>query len=429
MTSKQLRIGIVSGDGGLKPVVLEAVDGAKRPVRIVFEVPRATADLEIDELEYVRSAEPHVVILDLAQDPRGALKVAGALGAKCPRTALLGVGPELDSALLLEAMRAGVVEYLPRPLDPKAIYEALGRVLQKRGWADAAQEEEAHQGRVLAFFSAKGGAGSTTVATNVGIELHRTTGKKTLLVDLDLEMGEIASLLGVQPRFHLVDLVRNFHRMDADLLASYIESHESGVHVLSAPFEPEIGEEVTGEQIGGILRFLRSHYDYVVVDTSKSLAPPALTTLKAADRIFLVTNLDVPSIRNLKRCLPTLDGVTGGDADRLRLVVNRYHPKGLVGLKDLEDTLGIDAYATLGNDYKTVIQAISTGRPLVLNGSSRYASQIRELATDIVQGASGAEQRKPSLVGRILAPFRSSSPTRPERSSVEPSGSELPAHG
>ena len=93
--------------------------------------------------------------------------------------------------------------------------------------------------------------------TNLGIELHRLTGARTLLVDLDLELGEIASMLGLQPRFHFVDLVKNFHRMDSDLLPSYIESHSSGVHVLSSPFEPDIGEQVTGEQIARILGFLR----------------------------------------------------------------------------------------------------------------------------------------------------------------------------
>ena len=301
-------------------------------------------------------------------------------------------------------------------------------MLTKRGEL-AEEAEPGNDGAVLAFFSAKGGAGSTTVATNVGIELHRLTGQRTLLVDLDLEMGEIASMLGVQPRFHFVDLVRNFHRMDADLLASYIESHDSGVHVLSAPFEPEVGESVTQDQISTILRFLRSHYDYVVVDTSKSLAPPAMATLQAADSIFLITNVDVPSIRNLKRALPSLDQATGGDADRLRLVVNRFNTKGLVGLKDLEETLGLEVYATLGNDYKTVIEAMSTGRPLVLNGGSRYATQIRGLAEDIIDGFRGEAGPAPrkSLVQRILAPFRSE--TNGAGRELEAVASELPAHG
>jgi pilus assembly protein CpaE len=301
---------------------------------------------------------------------------------------------------------------VPGPVEAARVREALERVIRKSGMAGS---REGHRnGKLLAFFSPKGGSGSTTVITNVGIELHRLTGKKTLLVDLDLELGEISSLLGVRPRFHFVDLVRNFHRMDADLLASYIESHESGVQVLSAPFEPEIGEEVSGEQISRILGFLRSHFDYVLVDTSKSLAPPALAALQSADPIFLVTNMDVPSLRNLKRCLPTLDRVTAGDAERLRLVVNRFNGKSLVTLDDLEGTLGIEVYWTLTNDFETVIKANSAGQPLVLQGGSRYAGELKELARDIADGARGATRLKSSLMGRLLSPFRSTSTrTRP----------------
>jgi pilus assembly protein CpaE len=368
------------------------------------------------------------VILDMTDEPGRAIRVAGAITSGSPRAALVGLGPELDAPRLLDAMRAGLVEYVPRPADSLSIRDALGRVLRKRGWADT---QEGHRnGKLLAFFSAKGGSGSTSVVTNVGIELHRLTGRKTLLVDLDLELGEIASMLGLRPRFHFVDLVRNFHRMDADLLPSYIESHESGVQVLSAPFEPEHGESVTGEQIARILGFLRKHYDYVLVDTSKSLAPPALAALQAADSIFLVTNMDVPSLRNLKRCLPLLDRVTAGDAERLRLVVNRFNPKSLVRLADLEETLGIDVSWTLTNDYQTVIQAISTGQPLVLEGNSRYATELKAVARDIVDGATASSRPKTSMIGRLLSPFRSSSArTHKTKTPLRSVPAEVSSHG
>jgi pilus assembly protein CpaE len=194
--------------------------------------------------------------------------------------------------------------------------------------------------------------------------------------------------------------------MDADLLPSYIERHESGVHVLSAPFDPEIGEEVRGEQIAQILGFLRKHYDYVLVDTSKSLATPALAALQIADPIFLVTNMDVPSLRNLKRCLPILHRVTAGDAGRLRLVVNRFNPKSLVRVEDLEETLGIEVYWTLINDYETVIQSISTGQPLVLEGGSRYAEELKGLARSIVDGPADTVTTKGSLMGRLVSAIR-----------------------
>jgi len=422
---QQLRAALISGDGRLMPTVFESIQDASLSIRIDLEIAVPAQLLAPEHLERLRSLEPQLVLVDMSDDPARAIKAASAIASAAPQAALVGVGPELQASYLLEAMRAGLVEYVPRPVDAQSLGDALERVLRKRGWAGSMDGHR--NGKVLAFFSAKGGSGSTSVVTNVGIELHRLTGRKTLLVDLDLELGEIASLLGVRPRFHFVDLVRNFHRMDADLLPSYIESHDSGVQVLSAPFEPEYGEEVTGEQIARIVGFLRSHYDYVLVDTSKSLAPPALAALQAADQIFLVTNMDVPSLRNLKRCLPILDRVTAGDAGRLRLVVNRFNPKSLVRLEDLEETLGIEVHSTLMNDYETVIQSISTGQPLVLQGGSRYAEQLKGLARSIVDGPKGATRSKNSLVGRLLSPFRSASSRT--RSPMKSTPAEAPTRG
>jgi pilus assembly protein CpaE len=425
---QQLKAVLISPDDHLRETVFQSIQEAGLPIRVDLDLAAFAQHLEHEHLERLRANAPHVVILDMGEDPERAIRVASAIAQGSPRPALVGVGPELDSSRLLEAMRAGLVEYMPRPIEASTVRDALSRVMGKRGWSEA---HEGHRnGKLLAFFSAKGGSGSTSVITNVGIELHRLTGKKTLLVDLDLELGEIASLLGLRPRFHFVDLVRNFHRMDADLLPSYIESHESGVHVLSAPVEPEYGEEVSGEQIARILGFLRNHYDYVLVDTSKSLAPPALAALQTADPIFLVTNMDVPSLRNLKRCLPILDRVTAGESERLRLIVNRYNPKSLVRMEDLEETLGIEVSWTLTNDYATVIQSISTGQPLVLQGRSRYAQELKEMARDIVHGSRGAAaESKGSLVGRLLSPFRSTSRTAKKRVPLNASPAEVSTHG
>jgi pilus assembly protein CpaE len=403
--AEQLRAVLISSDDHVREMVFDSIRSGGLPISIGLDIVPPPRPLDSEHLERLRSYEPHLVILHLADDPERYIREAGAIASGVPRATLVGLGPELDAARLLDAMRAGVVEYVPAPLGAANVRDALERVIRKSGWGGSL--EGRRNGKLLAFFSPKGGSGSTTVVTNVGVELHRLTGKKTLLVDLDLELGEIASHLGVRPRFHFVDLVRNIHRMDADLLGSYIESHKSGVHVLSAPFAPEIGEQVGGEEIARILRLLRSQYDYVLVDTSKSLGAPALAALQTADPIFLVTNMDVPSLRNLKRCVPILDRVTAGDAKRLRLVVNRLNAKSLVRLEDLEETLGLEVYWTLTNDFDTVITSISAGQPLVVQGSSRYAQELKALARDIAGGAQGATRTKASLASRLRARFRS----------------------
>jgi pilus assembly protein CpaE len=418
-----LRAVLISKDDHLRELVFDSIQNGALPITIGLDIIPPPRPLDSEHLQRLRSYEPHIVILGMTDDPDRDIRTAGAIASGIPRTALVGVGPELDASRLLEAMRAGVVEYVPGPVEPASVHDALERVMRKSGWAGS--PEQRRSGKLLAFLSPKGGSGSTTVATNVGIELHRLTGKKTLLVDLDLELGEIASLLGVRPRFNFVDLVRNIHRMDADLLSSYIESHKSGVQVLSAPFEPEIGEQVGPEEITRALGLLRSHYDYVLVDTSKSLAAPAQAALQTADQIFLVTNLDVPSLRNLKRCLPILNRVTAGDETRLRLVVNRFNGKSLVGLKDVEETLGIEVYWTLSNDFDTVITSISAGQPLVLEGNSRYAKELKALARDIAGSAGG--QTNASLVDRLLSRFRSRSSRKGSTRRYAPA--EVSAHG
>ena len=192
----------------------------------------------------------------------------------------------------------------------------------------ASGEEERPAGQVYAFFSPKGGSGSTTVATNLAVVLRQLTGKKTLLVDLDLELGETALMLGMRPRFNFVDLVQNFHRLDADLLASFIERHDSGVDLLSAPYHPEKAETVSGDLIRRILVFLRQHYDYVVVDTSKSFSQAMLAIFEQSDQVFLVGD-GGPALAP-EHPARVADDAAGAGPGRgpLRLVINRFEPEG-----------------------------------------------------------------------------------------------------
>jgi pilus assembly protein CpaE len=296
-------------------------------------------------------------------------------------------------------MRAGVSELIDLRSAEDELPDALDRTLEKLGFG---RSRSRTLGQILTFISPKGGTGCTTVAVNTGVALRELTGRKVLLVDLDLELGEIASFLGVKPRFHLVDLLKNFHRMDENLLTSYIERHESGVHLLSAPFEPETGQSVTAQQIESVLAFVRRHYDFVVVDTSKSLAPPALAAMRRASQIFLVTNLDLCCLRNFTRFLPTLREIEGSEGKRIRLIVNRYAKNSLLSLEDLETTVGLPVHCTLTNDFHTIIESLSLGRPLVLHSKTRYATELMDLAARIGGKHVNPSKRRQSLLGRAV---------------------------
>jgi pilus assembly protein CpaE len=250
------------------------------------------------------------------------------------------------------------------------------------------------------------------VATNLAIEVHRRTRKKTLLVDLDPELGEISLHLGVQPQFNFVDLVQNFHRMDTGLLSSYIEQHQSGVHLLSAPYHPDRAAAVSEDQVRQILAYLKTQYDYVFVD-AKSFGPATLAAFEQSTDVFLVATVDLPSLRNIQRGLPLIRRVMPRGDEQIRLVINRYNPNDEITLKDVQKSLELPVYATLANDYEAVITSINSGKPVVLQvGKSPVARDLKALAGRLAGGADPHVngRPKPGLISRITGSFRTPEP-------------------
>jgi pilus assembly protein CpaE len=317
----------------------------------------------------------------------------------------VAIGNTATTDLLLNAMRAGVAEFLPKPVTVEAMEELFSRVRSRVERTGADSPTEA--GQVYVFFSAKGGTGSTTASINTAIELHRRTKRRTLLVDLETELGETSLLLGMQPKFNFVDLIQNFHRMDQGLMASFIERHSSGIHLLSAPFQPDSVPTITEEQVRRVLSYLRGHYDYVVVDTSKSFGPATLGAFEQADKVFLVATVDLPSLRNIQRALPLVRRVTPAGDDATHLVINRFDAAGEVTVADIEKSLQMPVYATLANDYESVIASINMSKPVILNGiKSPYAKSIKHLVDRIVGKGSASSDTRTGLMGRITGMFR-----------------------
>ena len=408
MTHKRTIPGaIVSTDPEFRQTLRLALQQGDQGVALGAEIAAPYDSISPEQVQALREIDPELIFLDLEDDPATGIRFAQFLTDASPGRRFIAAGPDLSAELLLEAMRAGVAEYLPKPVSPEALAAAVQRVGRKLAHANGRGAGGARKaGELFAVFSAKGGAGSTTVATNLAIHLQHLTGKKTLLLDLDLELGEIAVFLGMQPRFNFVDMIRNFHRMDAELLASYIERHDSGVHLLSAPFHPERAETVTPDAIRKVLQFLRQHYEYILIDTPRSFSASTLAVFEQAETVFIVSSVDLPSLRNIKRCMPLLARVTatGAARDKVRLVVNRYHPDDIISLEEVERTLGLDVYWTLANDYETVMQGINSGQPVIQNNGSRFAQDLRALGAEIA-GLGGGQNGRRTRLGSLRKLF------------------------
>ncbi|MBA3317876.1 MAG: AAA family ATPase [Gemmatimonadales bacterium] len=404
MTAAGLRAALISTDAGfrgqLRDILLDEGVGATLALEI-HERFAAFGEKQVRELRHVNA---ELLILDLQDDPELGVQFAQFLSNTHPGHRILAVGPALSHEMLLSAMRAGVADYQIKPVNVDALRDSISRLSQSLGRGGAKAKRLGH---IYTLFSPKGGSGVTSVATNLAVVLHRLTSKRTLLVDLDLELGEVALHLGVQPRFNFVDMVQNFHRMDADLLASYIEQHESGVHLLSAPFHPVRAEAPSGDEIRRILHFLRQHYDYVIVDTPKTFSPGTLAAFDQSELVLLVTNVDLPSLRNIQRGLPMLKRALPRGESQIRLIVNRYHSGGDITLADVERTLSLKASGTIRNDYDAVIGSINTGKPIVLNGKSKYTQDVRAIGAELAgltTGPGSANGR--GVVSRLLGRVR-----------------------
>jgi pilus assembly protein CpaE len=388
-----LRAATISADGQFAETLGVHLSGIGTAVSLELSVHAPFTEIDDSHLDQLRRLKPDIAFIDLENDPHVGLKFAQFMVDSELAGAMIAVGSTESPDTILAAMQAGVTEYVGMPIDPEKLEAAIERVLRKSGRRE--ERTSRKPGQVILIFSAKGGTGSTTVAANLAIEMHRLTRKKTLLVDLDLELGESALVLGVEPRFSVVDMMRNFHRVDSDLLASYIERHETGVEILSAPYQPADHEAVSSDRVRQVLAFLKQHYDYIIVDSPKTFTPATLGALEDADEVYLVTTADIPSLRNLTRCLQLVRSFGRRKTDEwIRLLVNRFDPHQVVTIAEIERTLGMEVFWTLRNDYRAVMSSINAGRPAVSDSKSIFAKDIRSLAskmtgTRVAEGSGG----------------------------------------
>jgi pilus assembly protein CpaE len=397
------RAALISSDSTFLAQAKQLLSGPERALSLELELPVPLHQLGEQQIQALRALAPELIILDLEESQDLGLRLAEYLVELNPAQHFIATGPVLSSEQLLQAMRAGVTDYLPKPVSSEDLHAATTRAAQKLRKADG--DKLRQPGRILSFFSPKGGGGSTTLATNLAIVIQRTTRGKTLLLDLDLELGESALVLGIQPRFSLVDFIENFRRMDAGLLATYIDHHASGIDLLSAPFQPEKAESVTADQIRRVLAFLRQHYDYIVVDTPRSFSPPTMAIFEQADLVFIVTVADLPSLRNIQRGLPLVKKALAKGEEQVRLVLNRYDPKDTISVHDVEQSLGLKVFYKISNDYESVMSSVNAGRPIVLNGGSPYTRDLAGLAAQVT-GIKSDTSRRSRLGKALTAPFR-----------------------
>ncbi len=317
---------------------------------------------EIDRLR------PDIVVANLPEVGDGALDEIERALLAAPTTSLVLLAPERSPEFLLKAMRSGVREVVPTPLIDGALHAAyqrvLGRVMAQRGGAE-------RSGRVLVFMPAKGGSGSTFLATNLAYALAQR-GKRVAVLDLNLHFGDAALFLSERRAERTIaDVAREASRVDATFLESSMLQVADNLWILPAPETPESAIDVKPDAVEQIVGLARSRFDFVVIDMGRILEAATLRALDQADAIYITLQLTLPFIHDAKR-LTELLRTLGYEREKLRIIVNRYDKGDEITLSDVEGSLGVAVDQTIPNAYKAVAYSINHGVP-VLKSAPREA--------------------------------------------------------
>jgi pilus assembly protein CpaE len=370
----QLTAQIVSYDDEFKRQISRLLRACGVPVGIV-------------EGRSAEGAGPDLVVVDIRADASSGMAAIERLRTSSASLAVFVIAGAPDSELILQAMRAGANEFFPwSAVDGSAagteesFHGAVRRSAARREAASAGAKPPCV---THAFLGAKGGAGTTTVAVNCGVELARLTKRPTVIVDLKACLGEVALFLGVRPRFTVLDAIENLHRLDKDFLKELVAKHKSGLDILAASEQFDRPNAQDAGAIEELLRVLTRAYDYVVIDGGNVINSCVAAALYAADTIFLVTNPDVPSIRNAQRLVERVRQL-GAGSERIKVLLNRVSDQHLIAPKQIETALGYGIHHTFSSDYRTVSTALNSGVPLALSNHSELASQFDSFTRQLV---------------------------------------------
>lgn len=378
MASSVLRTVVVDSDPDVRASIRRALAGVPL-VAVVDEYDDASA-----AALKAPASRPDVMIVEVPIDPaQGDAWSATAierLARRLPETAIVATAQNGAAEFVVQILRAGAMELVRRPIDPRELVGALDKLARFRG-----RQAQRQPGRVTAVFSAKGGLGATTLAVNLAVCLTEAAKtKSTLLVELDTRQSDVVTFLDLHPRYSILDVFESLDRMDESLLQGLIVKHASGLSVLPGPSRIERAY-LGAEQVQAGIELLREHFDHVVLDLRHDVEPGTIAALEGADTVLFLTSLNVSALRSGAATLAAFRHL-GLDLRKLKVVVMRDGTGEDVTVKHAREMLGLPVYWKTPSEYAPVVASINSGRPVVTESPrSKFARNVRQLS-DLLSG-------------------------------------------
>jgi pilus assembly protein CpaE len=360
-------------------VLISPDEAARRTLRRALDTQRATILRELSvypsyaHLPALLESDSDAFLIEMDSDPDIAMDVVEAICTRKPSATVMVYSGFTESDQMVRSMRAGAREFLSGTIAPAQLCEALVRAAARR----PERIIKKTRGKLMMFWGAKGGSGVTTLAANFAIALRLETAAEVALVDLNPDLGDVALLLGVTPRFTVAEALQNSKRLDHEFVTTLMTEHSSGISILAAPDTYRSSIQSESRTVGKLMDVLGNQYPYVVVDAGRALGDGLDPLFQMADTIYLVTQLSIPALRNTQRFISHIQH----ESERnIELVVNRFEPR----KTEFEDervtkVLGLKPKWKVPNDYASVQRSSNAGNPLILE-ESPVANALRTMA-------------------------------------------------
>jgi pilus assembly protein CpaE len=356
----------------------------------------------VDCVAKLKSSGAEVAIVFLDEQPGAGCVILEEIKKNTDAVFAFAVSSERSAEIIVKAIRAGADELLSAMPTAEELLKALVKVVERRR---SQLDEQKKSNRIVTFHSPHGGIGVTTTAINFALELKRITREEVVLVDLDLQRGESPVFLNFQPAYNILDVCEGIAGLDPVLLKGSLHSHPSGLQVLAPPTNIEDCEAVQPDHVEKILNLLRDMFRWVVVDTGSYLNEITLVAMERANRVYMLCDNMVPTVRACQRVLDTLVRL-GIDTEEFRAVVSKPFPRSEITAKDVADAVKCEVVASIPYDDSTTVAAANQGIPLrEMNARSPIVEALEELA----KKEAGIEEETRSsrgLFGRLFSEAR-----------------------
>lgn len=328
--------------------------------------------------DVVLQTQPDIALVSLDSNPPKGLELIARISQELPACNVLVVSSSQEGSLILQAIRQGAKEFLSFPLKLEDFLAALDRIRQTGG---PRTEGQVRTSQVIAVAGVSGGVGCTSMAINLGCCLAQPEQHSVAIIDLDLALGDADVWLDIIPDYTIQDVAENISRLDYSLLKRSLTKHDCGAFLLPRPVHLEAIAPITPDELRRVIALLKATFTHLVIDLSKSFGPLDIAALDIANTVLLLTQLDLPCLRNAVRLMQFFDQQEGL-AEKVKVVVNR------VGLEETQislskalETLGREIYWQIPNEYATMVEARNNGSPLLVQAPrSKLTKTFQQLA-------------------------------------------------